>query len=291
MRNDNEPALSTESEKRAHEKISEIFNRACPGCRILTNVIVPTGRDISASPATAEYDLIVVWQYGVIHFEVKGWRGSYLFRELEMNGRSKWFMRFPGPNHVEERENALKQCVSKTRLLREQLGFWTQHYVLFTDNMLDLAPDMSCYLVTLREATMLPRIIRNRHKEVGERILDQRTIDAIADALLEVGAGLTPEIHLTNVMKYVEARKVREDAKKNEEMPIAAPAISKAEKMAIKKQRSMDRQIERYAASQLLSRLPVPNPVDMLLGQYPYWRLTQGDWYTRPHQLPVAFNC
>ncbi|WP_234265123.1 nuclease-related domain-containing protein [Hydrogenophaga sp. NFH-34] len=279
MRNDNEPCLASESEMQAHNQLKEIFERACPGCRVLTNVIIRTGLDISAGSATAEYDVIVVWKYGLVHFEVKGWRGSYLFSETDHHGQSRWYMRFNDEVKPDERSNALKQCVGKTRLLREQLGIWTQHYVLFTHPDLEVAPDMSVYLVTSKEVTMLPRLIRQKHKDVCEKFIDQRMIDAIADVLLEAGAGLTPEMHLANVMAYVNARKQRETAKLSDSSSLSPTPHEKSELL---KTRDQSRQKDRADAAFLLSRAVCRNPVDELLGQYPHMGLTQAAWHMSP---------
>lgn len=287
MRNDNEPSLSNESEQRAHARIKELFEQACPGARVLTNVIIPTNADISVSPATAEYDVIVVCRYGVIHFEVKGWSGKELFSEVDSRGRGRWFLRFHGTDKIEERRNALKQCVGKTRILRQELKVWTQHYVVFTSPDLEIAPNMSPYLVRMSELGIVPRLVRAKHKEMCGANLDQRTIDAIADSLLEIGAEITPEMHKANVEAYVRYGPPKHD--KDEVTVSSCLSNGEMERKSASTFMPSDRQDMNSAASFLLSLPMKPTPYEDFLSNYTFYRGMQSVWFMSPRRLmPMA---
>jgi|GEM_PF-5261251 len=265
------------SEIKAIEQITEIFEEATPGCRVLSNIILRTTCGIDVCPATAEYDIIVVCRYGLIHFEVKGWCGDYLYNVIDRSGSSRWMIRFAGSDQVEERRNALKQCAAKTKMLRQELGVWTQHCVLFTDANLQIAPNMSPYLFNINELSYVPRFLRMKHKEGSEKLLDQRTINAIAETLVEASAGLSPEKHLKNIHAYLEHKKAgksahaQEPSSKRSTAPVKQKAILPANESDICVQLHRD-----------------PDPLAELLIDYPSMRQNQIIWHMSKHLSPLV---
>lgn len=197
--NDTSCALN-DAEVTTYNRIRETILGSFPSSRVIANVILPLEQSSEVSiPASTEYDTIAVTPYGLIVFECKGWRGDYLYKDEQ----DQWMLRFDDTGRCEHRRNAISQCFGKTRHLQTSTGYWTSSFVVMSNPKLRIAHNIGAHVVSIQEIDYIPRLVYHFSKRQKNAHIDDRTLNIIADAILENAGQISKEEHYENIMRHV----------------------------------------------------------------------------------------
>lgn len=196
--------LSQDSETYGTNKLLEVFTPTFPGVRVLHNIILPLGEGYGPCP-TAEFDVVVVCSAGVMIFEIKGHDQGTIEIKKGENGIRHW--KIHKPQGVLEIPDPVAQGGRKIRFLRDSIPDTTiRGYVYFTSPNIILPPTAPSDVLTTGDLGYLPRSLRTEARRKKKEI-EQKKIDAIADALLALSQGLTIEKHIQNCKKAHKKKK------------------------------------------------------------------------------------
>ncbi|MBS3912828.1 MAG: NERD domain-containing protein [Hydrogenophaga sp.] len=204
MHTPTDPTISSPSERKAYAAVLATFGALFPEGRALTNVILATGAE--RGPQTSEYDIIFVCRAGIIVFEVKGWTNGVLRSKKDDSGTGThdWWIERPNGS-VDPVRDPVAQGGFKVRYLLDELpGVHTTQYTVLSEESLELDPTVNAHVVRIVDLAYLARVTKATAKKFhGQSLLDERTVNAIADALVELSLQHTPQTHLRSISEWV----------------------------------------------------------------------------------------
>lgn len=206
----NDSSISSPSERKAHAAVLASFGTLFPEGRALTNVILATGAE--RGPQTSEYDIIFVCRAGIIVFEVKGWANGILRSRKDDSGTGThdWWIERPDGAVVPVRDPVAQGGFKVRYLLDELPGVHTTQYTVLSEESLELDPTVNAHVVRLVDLSYLARVTKATAKKFhGQSLLDERTVNAIADSLVELSLQHTPQAHLRSISEWVVTKEER----------------------------------------------------------------------------------
>lgn len=198
-------SFCNDSEAKAYKAVLATFGRMFPVHRMLANVILPTG-DVRG-PKTSEYDLMFICSGGIFIFEVKGWRNGILKSAKDEEGQHVWFIERPNGSS-EPISDPIAQGGFKVRYLLEELkGIHSTQYVLCTEDSLSVDLGCNAHAVHVNDLPYLARSSRaTARKFYSQYEIDEATVNAVADTILQLASAHTPGEHIANVSRWIKAK-------------------------------------------------------------------------------------
>lgn len=203
----NEPV--NQAEKIGIQQISEAFGHVFPSCRIMSNVILPM--DLEGSPIeTAEYDCIVACRAGVFVFEIKGYKDTHITFHTSEEGKKQWRLNSHNGSNFDVAD-PLNSGIAKRVYLNKSLAASglicvVRSYVLLPIRGVSIDPAMPSSVVLPGDLSFVARLLRSDAKR-RSKYMDDSTVDAIAEGIVELSSNHTMKEHIANCQRYKERYK------------------------------------------------------------------------------------
>lgn len=185
------------SEENGCEKIEQSFKLIFPEMRLLHNVILPM--EFEGHVKSAEYDAIVICTAGVYIFEIKGHKKGHITAFKDEQGIRYW--KHHTAFGVNDIPDPIVQGSVKQRYLHESLECLLRYYVYFPSDEITIDQKLPFTVIGNTELTYVPRVVKGEAKR-WKRLISTETVNIIADSIIELSQGMTPEIHHRNCIEF-----------------------------------------------------------------------------------------
>jgi hypothetical protein len=202
------PMPSNPSEALAVRLLTSTLRRVFENVQVISGLVIPL--PASARIETAEFDVLVVCDAGILAFEVKGWQQAYVVREITEDGKKQWFLSTQqGKTSVCD---PLAQGIEKIAGLKAQIDSRVRvnSYVFLPEEGIELAPDMPAGVLCTSDLPYFSRMLRSKSRNRNySNKLDKEAVTILAAQLLAMGAGQTQAGHIDNCQRLGERKRSR----------------------------------------------------------------------------------
>ena len=185
------------SEEIGCQRIEQSFKLLFPEMRLLHNIILPM--ELEGHVKSAEYDAIVICTAGVYTFEIKGQQKGHITAFKDDNGIRFW------EHHTEfgvkNIPDPIVQGSIKQRYLYDSIKCLSRYYVYFPSNDITIDPKLPFTIIGNNELNSIPRVIKNEAKK-RKKLITIEDVEMIAESIIELSKGMTPEIHHRNCADF-----------------------------------------------------------------------------------------